>query len=46
MQRNRKYFFIGNIGIEYFNYNTGAFISHVSKVILKILQARLQQYVN
>ena len=25
---------------------TTAFISHVSKVILKILQARLQQYVN
>ena len=28
------------------NYQTIAFISHVSKVILKILQARLQQYVN
>ena len=27
-------------------YPTIAFISHVSKVILKILQARLQQYVN
>ena len=28
------------------NYHTIAFISHSSKVILKILQARLQQYVN
>ena len=28
------------------NYCTVAFISHASKVILKILQARLQQYVN
>ena len=28
------------------NYRTIAFISHTSKVILKILQARLQQYVN
>ena len=28
------------------NYSTIAFISHVSKVMLKILQARLQQYVN
>ena len=28
------------------NYNTIALISHASKVILKILQARLQQYVN
>ena len=28
------------------NYCTIALISHVSKVILKILQARLQQYVN
>ena len=28
------------------NYCTIAFISHTSKVILKILQARLQQYVN
>ena len=27
-------------------YHTVAFISHTSKVILKILQARLQQYVN
>ena len=28
------------------NYRTMALISHTSKVILKILQARLQQYVN
>ena len=28
------------------NYRTSAFISHASKVMLKILQARLQQYVN
>ena len=28
------------------NYHTIAIISHASKVILKILQARLQQYVN
>ena len=28
------------------NYCTIALISHVSKVLLKILQARLQQYVN
>ena len=28
------------------NYLTSAFISHASKVMLKILQARLQQYVN
>ena len=28
------------------NYCTTAFISHTSKVMLKILQARLQQYVN
>ena len=28
------------------NYGTTALISHASKVILKILQARLQQYVN
>ena len=31
---------------EYSNYSTIAFISHASKVILKILQARLQQYMN
>ena len=29
-----------------FNYHTIALISHVSKAMLKILQARLQQYVN
>ena len=28
------------------NYDTVALISHASKVMLKILQARLQQYVN
>ena len=28
------------------NYHTVALISHISKVMLKILQARLQQYVN
>ena len=28
------------------NYHTTTLISHTSKVILKILQARLQQYVN
>ena len=28
------------------NYHTFAFISHASKVMLKILQARLQQYMN
>ena len=31
---------------EYSNYHTVALISHTSKVILKILQARLQHYVN
>ena len=28
------------------NYHTIALISHTSKVMLKILQARLQQYIN
>ena len=28
------------------NYNTVAFISHGSRVMLKLLQPRLQQYVN
>ena len=28
------------------NYCTIAFVSHASKVMLKILQARLQQYMN
>ena len=31
---------------EWSNYRTIALISHASKVILKILQVRLQQYVN
>ena len=31
---------------EHSNYHTIALISHASKVTLKILQARLQQYVN
>ena len=31
---------------EFWNYCTIALISHASKVMLKILQARLQQYVN
>ena len=31
---------------EHSNYRTIALISHASKVTLKILQARLQQYVN
>ena len=31
---------------EYSNYHATALISHASKIMLKILQARLQQYVN
>ena len=31
---------------EWSNYHTFALISHASKVMLKILQARLQQYMN
>ena len=31
---------------EYLNYSTIAIISHTRKVILKIMQARLQHYVN
>ena len=31
---------------DYSNYRTIALISHASKVMLKILQVRLQQYVN
>ena len=31
---------------DYSSYHTIALISHTSKVMLKILQARLQQYVN
>ena len=33
-------------GKECSNYHTTAFISHASKVMLKTLQARLQQYLN
>ena len=36
---------IGNAK-EYSNYHTIALISHANKVMLKILQDRLQQYVN
>ena len=40
-------FFISSCySLEYSNYRTIALISHASKVMLKILQARLQQYVN
>ena len=35
----------GNVK-ECSRYHTTAFISHASKVMLKILQARLQQYIN
>ena len=35
----------GNVK-EWSNYRTFALISHASKVMLKILQARLQQYMN
>ena len=35
----------GNVR-EYSNYRTIALISHASKIMLKILQARLQQYLN
>ena len=31
---------------EYSNYHTIAFVSHTSKVMLQILQARIQLYVN
>ena len=31
---------------EYSNYSITALISHTSKVMLKILQAKLQQYMN
>jgi len=34
------------IAKECSNYHTIALISHASKIMLKILQARLQQYVN
>ena len=33
-------------GKEYSNYRTIAFISHASKVMIKILQVKLQQYMN
>ena len=33
-------------GQRMFNYRTIALISHTSKIMLKILQARLQQYMN
>ena len=39
------YYYIFNL-LRCSNYHTIAFISHASKVMLKILQARLQQYVN
>ena len=35
----------GNVK-EYSNYCTVALVSHASKVMLKILQARLKQYMN
>ena len=35
-----------DFGAQKINYRTIALISHTSKVMLKILQARLQQYVN
>ena len=38
--------FYSNLKEECSNYGTIAFISHASKVIFKILLARLQQYVN
>ena len=42
---NYQFQFFGNAK-ECSNYRTIALISHASKVILKILQARLQQYMN
>ena len=36
----------GDQSIEVSNYHTITLISHASQVMLKILQARLQQYVN
>ena len=48
-----KTFVVTNISVpkkgnakECSNYRTIAFISHASKIMLKILQAKLQQYVN
>ena len=44
-QKNIYFCFMDNAK-ECSNYHTVALISHASKVMLKILQARLQQYVN
>ena len=44
-QKNIYFCFIDNAK-ECSNYHTIALISHASKVMLKILQAKLQQYVN
>ena len=41
-----KIFYLKGNAKECLNYCTTALISHTSKVMLKILQARLQQYVN
>ena len=41
-----KVSFHSNPNKEYSNYHTVPLISHASKVMLKILQARLQKYVN
>ena len=41
-----QFSFLSQNAKECSNYSTIALISHVSQVILKILQARLQQYVN
>ena len=44
--RNLKYVSVQGNAKECSNYRTIALISHANKVVLKILQARLQQYVN
>ena len=44
-QKNIYFCFIGNAK-ECSDYHTIALISHASKIMLKILQARLQQYLN
>ena len=41
-----KVSFHSNPNKEYSNYHTVSLISHASKIMLKILQAKLQQYVN
>ena len=41
-----KIFYLKGNAKECLNYCTTALISHTSKVMLKILQARLQQYMN